>query len=418
MPAGSRRGFPRLAAILALAAGLVAATAEAARAAEAPTATAAAPEPAAPRPRRRPRYKHLKPRPRQPRKRITDPSWRADVRAALEKLLVAKGRASKKYSADWPPVAVFVLDDVLVGHHPGEVAFLRMVESAEFRFSDAWWERIPLEFRERAKRAHGRFSQRPEPIRTEQERLGELPATVRAKEVEERLGGEPVRGKDEDFLTWRKAMFAAYDLQCRRDGRRVCRAWLAQLLMGYTEGEVESYMRETLVVALSDPFRVDKIQAHAGDERTVDAQRGLRRVPAMLELTEQLLAAGFDVWALSSSNQWIAEAVADRYGIDPSRVVGFTPRVVNKRLQAEISDIVPEPVGPGLTEAVIKKIGRDPDLVVATPEDLPLIEHGKGLRLVLDRADDVFRARAIDRGWLLQPELPVAGPEAPGEGGQ
>jgi phosphoserine phosphatase len=279
-------------------------------------------------------------------------------------------------------VAVFVFDDVAAAHHAGEVAFLRLVERAEFRFTDAWWQRIPIEFRDRARRAHKRFSSRP----------------------------EAVWPRDEDFSQWRKLMFESYDLLCRRDGRRACKSWLTALLMGHTESEAEAYMRETLEEALRDPFAAELIRADAGDEQTVPAVRGIRRVPAMQELIEELLAAGFDVWALSSSNQWITEAMATRYGIDPSRVVGLRPRVLNKRLQTEIVD--PVPVGAGAAEAVVLFIGRHPDLVVAPPDDAELLEHGKGLRVAMDRGDERFKARAAHRGWLLQAELPRAEAEA------
>lgn len=384
MLAKRRRGsVARAAAVLACALALGAELAGAQTPPETKTPSSAEPAPAARRPRRRPRYKHLKPKPRRPRERITSPGWRVEVKQALEKLILEKGRASKKYDANWPPIAVVMLDNVVAAHHLGEVAFLRLVERAEFRFSDAWWERLPLDFRERAKRAHRRFTQKP----------------------------EAVWPQDEDYLEWRKAMFGAYDLICKRDGRRACRAWLTQIIMGHTEGEAESYMRETLEEALSDPFRTDLIRAHAGDESPISASRGIRRIPAMAELVDQLLGEGFDVWALSSSNQWLAEAVSIRYGIDTSRVIGMRPRVINKRLQPDIID--PQPVGSGCSEAVIMFVGREPDLVVAGPEELELIEHGKGLRVVMDRSDDRFRARAVDRGWLLQPELPVGAPEAP-----
>ena len=334
--------------------------------------------------RRRPRYKDLT-RPRRPAgppELLREAGWKPEVKKALEKLIFERGNGSKKYSLDWPPVAVVVLDDVAFGHHAGEVAFLRLVERAEFRFNDAWWSRIPADFRDRARRDYKRFSQRP----------------------------ESVWAQDEDWLDWRKQLFSAYDLICRRDGRRACRSWLTAVMAGYTEAEAEGYMRETVDEALREPFRFEDIRADAGDERPIPAPRGVRRIPAMQELVRRLLDAGFDVWALSSSNQWIAEIAAARYGVDPSRVVGLRTRVLNQRLQADIID--PVPIGPGTAEAVVVFIGRDPALVVADAADVEVLAHGKGLRLAVDRNDPQFTARATDKGWLLQPPLPVGGPEA------
>lgn len=333
--------------------------------------------------RRRPRYKHLtRPGRGEAVERLREPGWRPEVKQALEKLITDRGNTAKGYTVDWPPIAVLVLDDVAAAHHAGEVAFLRLVERAEFRFNDAWWKRVPADFRERARRAHKRFTQR----------------------------SEAVWPHDEDYLDWRKQMFGAYDLLCRRDGRRVCKAWLTQLLAGFSEGEAEAYMRETVDEAVRDPFRIEEIRAHAGDEKPVQAARGLRRVPAMEELARKLLEAGFDVWAISSSNQWVAEVVATRYGIDLSRVVGLRTRVLNQRLQQEVID--PVPIGPGTAEAVVVFIGRDPALVVGDAPDRELLEQGKGLRVAIDRGDAGFNARAAHRGWLLQPPLPVGAAEA------
>ena len=334
--------------------------------------------------RRRPRYKDLtRPkRPAGPPEVLREAGWKPDVKKALERLIFERGSAAKGYSLDWPPVAVVVLDDVAFGHSAGEVGFLRLVERAEFRFNDAWWNRVPAEFRDRARRDYKRFSQRTEATWLQ----------------------------DEDWLDWRKQLFSAYDLICRRDGRRACRAWLTVMMSGYTEAEAEAYMRETIDEALREPFRYEDIRAHAGDEHPIPAPRGVRRVPAMQELVRRLLDSGFDVWALSSSNQWVAEIVAARYGIDPSRVVGLRTRVLNQRLQPDIID--PVPIGPGTAEAVVVFIGRDPALVVSDSADVEVLAHGKGLRLAIDRGDPQFAARATDKGWLLQPPLPVGSPEA------
>ncbi|MBI5201016.1 MAG: haloacid dehalogenase-like hydrolase [Elusimicrobia bacterium] len=335
------------------------------------------------RPRRRPRYKDLK-RPRRtgPPEILREAGWKPEVKKALETLVFEKGDSNRNYSAEWPPVAVIVLDDIAFAHHSGEVAFLRLVERAEFRFNDAWWKRIPADYRDRARRDYKRFSER----------------------------SESTWQHDEDWLDWRKQLFSSYDLICRREGRRACRTWLTSVMTGYTEAECEAYMRETVDEALREPFRFEEIRAHAGDEKPIPAPRGVRRVPAMQELVKRLLESGFDVWALSSSNQWVAEIVAARYGIDPSRVVGVRTKVLNQRLQTDIID--PVPIGPGTAESVVVFIGRDPALVVSDSSDIEVLQHGKGLRVGIDRGEPQFNARATDKGWLLQPPLPIGSPEA------
>ena len=336
--------------------------------------------------RRRPRYKNGVPvtqvhkvRPREPVLKAT--GWTPEVRRALEELIVARSSMSKTYDADRPPVAVFVAEDAAIVHHPAEVSFLRLIERAEFRFSPAWWELIPMELRQRAQLDHKHFSSRP-------------PATW---------------PRDEDYLDWRKTMLDAYAFKCRRDGTRNCRGWLTSLLMGPKEREAEQYEREALEDAFHEPLVEEMIRANAGDEHPVAVGRGVRRVPEMIELIRELQKARFDVWLFSWSSQWMAEAVAARHGIDPKRVGGARVKIVNTVLQSDLIDPVTD--GPGMAEAVTVFIARDPALIVASPHELELLGYGKGLKIVIGRGDGLAGARAKERGWLLQPPLPPAPPE-------
>ena len=339
--------------------------------------------------RRRPRYKHGKPAEKAKVyvPLLKEKGWTPEAHKALEDLIAAKGAASKGYDDQWPPVAVFTLENVSSLHNPAEAAFLQLIERAEFRFSKAWWDLVPMEQRERAQLDYKHFSSMQ----------------------------PSYWPHDEYYLDWRKAMLDAYSMLCRRDGLRNCRAWLATLLIGPKEKEAEAYQREVLDEALRETVAEEPVFANAGDQAPVTIGRGVRRVPAIGELIRELRKAGFDVWMLSTSSQWMAEAFASGYGVEANRVVGVRVRIVNTVLQSELID--PVPGGAGMAEAVTVFMGRAPDLVVAGPEDRELLGYGKGLRIAIDRGDALLRARAKDRGWLLQPVLPPAPAEGAVEAG-
>lgn len=80
--------------------------------------------------------------------------------------------------------------------------------------------------------------------------------------------------------------------------------------------------------------------------------------PEMRELVHRLRAAGCDVWAVSSSCQWIIRSGMESFGIPPNRILAAEVAVDN----GIITDrLVRVPSGPGKSEAIRSALKSSPD---------------------------------------------------------
>jgi phosphoserine phosphatase len=80
--------------------------------------------------------------------------------------------------------------------------------------------------------------------------------------------------------------------------------------------------------------------------------------PEMRELVRRLRESGCDVWAVSSSNQWIIRSAMRTFGIPQDRILAAETAVDN----GVITDrLVRVPSGPGKVEAIQSAIKAPPD---------------------------------------------------------
>jgi phosphoserine phosphatase len=61
--------------------------------------------------------------------------------------------------------------------------------------------------------------------------------------------------------------------------------------------------------------------------------------PEMRELIGQLQARGTDIWAVSSTNDWVIEEGARRFNIPASRVLSARVRIVDGLVTGELLDV-------------------------------------------------------------------------------
>jgi phosphoserine phosphatase len=309
-------------------------------------------------------------------RRLAPGRWKSAVSDALEKVLEYTGEETPGYSVNDPPVVVFELDDVLVNGHLGQAIFYRLVRRAEFKFNDAFWEKIPEQY--------GR-------------------ARIQA-------GWRGFRGAPRDswpldpyYRMYRKGMVRAYRQICESVSRRACNSWAASLLAGFGERELRNYSRATLIEELDKPLGFASVGDSPEDPKPERERQGMRFIPETIDLTEQLIRRGIDVWVISDTNDWAATLLAGVYGIHPSRVVGIRLKAAEQVIGGE--PLTPIPHGMGSAEAVTMFINRVPVLSVASEPNEPLLEWGHGARIVVTRGplDRRTEARWRNRGWLIQP---------------
>ncbi|MFH1723220.1 MAG: haloacid dehalogenase-like hydrolase, partial [Elusimicrobiota bacterium] len=315
-------------------------------------------------------------------RRLAPGRWRPEVVDALELLLEREGQGTPLYAPANPPVAVVAFDDVAATHHVGEAVFQSLVDRAQFKFSDEFWELVPVQYgRARIRAGYEGFRDQP----------------------------RSVWDQDPYYRMYRKGFHGCYRSICREVGMKACSQWIATLLAGFEEVEVRRYVRAVIQEELRRPVGGEDVKDAVDDPRPIRLRTGLRRIPEMEDLFRKLKEKGFDVWVMSTANHWAIEAIARLYGIHPTRIVGIRSKVIDGLVTKEV--LQPIPWGTGKAEAITMFIGRSPSLAVGGGDDEPLLSYGEGLRVaVVDPDSD--RSQWERRAWLIQPRFsPVRTPQ-------
>lgn len=83
-----------------------------------------------------------------------------------------------------------------------------------------------------------------------------------------------------------------------------------------------------------------------------------RIFPEMRELTRRLAEAGCELWAVSSTNQWVVEAGAARFGIPRARVLAAAAAIDNGRVSGRLLRV---PTGEGKARVLREYIHAEID---------------------------------------------------------
>jgi len=80
--------------------------------------------------------------------------------------------------------------------------------------------------------------------------------------------------------------------------------------------------------------------------------------PEMRELVQRLQAKGCDVWAVSSSNEWVVRAGMRHFGIERDHILAASVKIEKMRITDQLVRI---PSGDGKPKAVHEVIRKTPD---------------------------------------------------------
>jgi phosphoserine phosphatase len=81
--------------------------------------------------------------------------------------------------------------------------------------------------------------------------------------------------------------------------------------------------------------------------------------PEMRALVHRLQESGCDVWAVSSTNEWVIRASMKHFGIPEQKILAAAVRVVDGKITDELIRV---PSGEGKPRAILDVIGRGPDI--------------------------------------------------------
>jgi phosphoserine phosphatase len=119
--------------------------------------------------------------------------------------------------------------------------------------------------------------------------------------------------------------------------------------------------------------------------------------PAMKKLVEMLQARDAELWAVSSTNNWVIEEGMKRFGIPPERVLCARVEVHNERITSNLIDV---PTDEGKAEALDRAGVSKPDAVFGNSiHDAAMMEIGLKAYPVNPTAALVSVAEM--RGWPL-----------------
>jgi phosphoserine phosphatase len=119
--------------------------------------------------------------------------------------------------------------------------------------------------------------------------------------------------------------------------------------------------------------------------------------PEMRELVQRLRAAGCDVWAVSSSNQWIIRAGMTHFGIPQNRILAAEVAVQSGIITDRLIRV---PSGPGKPAAIRSVLNSAPDCAFGNAiwdrEMLAMSKHPFAINPNPD-----LKAIAIANGWTV-----------------
>ena len=202
-------------------------------------------------------------------------------------------------------------------------------------------------------------------------------------------------------------------------------AWGAQLQAGHTPDEMR---------AIATRAYEENAAAPIGTTQTIGTTKDLpawvRIYEPMHDLQNALREAGFDVWVVSASAQWLVEVVGSHVGIDANHAVGIRTIVKDGKLDYRLQGCGTEPDGADtvitfnegkrcwinraifhLPESEQLSRASDPMKRPAfaagdSDTDLAMVQDASVLKLVIDRNKRALMCNAWnDAGdrWLVQP---------------
>ncbi len=113
--------------------------------------------------------------------------------------------------------------------------------------------------------------------------------------------------------------------------------WLNERYRSYQRGEVNEIEICGEVVQVYHGLRESKVRAAATEFFSTRIEKNI--FPEMLTLIHQLQARGCDIWAVSSTCDWVVEEGARRFEIPPERVLTARVAVVDGVVTRTVIDV-------------------------------------------------------------------------------
>jgi HAD superfamily phosphoserine phosphatase-like hydrolase len=163
----------------------------------------------------------------------------------------------------------------------------------------------------------------------------------------------------------------------------------------YRSGSVSEDDMCGAMVTLHRGLKESAVQAAA--KEFFDENFAVQIFPELRELIHRLQKTGCDVWAVSSTNEWVIQAAMTHFGIPANRILAAAVEMEN----GFVTDrLVRVPSGEGKPRAMREIIQRDPDAAFGNSRwDAAMLKISKHAFAVNPNPDLEETARA--RGWTI-----------------
>lgn len=171
--------------------------------------------------------------------------------------------------------------------------------------------------------------------------------------------------------------------------------WIDSRYRLYLNGEVSETEMCGEMVQLYAELQESELRHAAADyfRSHIEAQI----FPEMRALVDKLRSQGADIWAVSSTNNWVVEEGVQRFGIPPLRVLAAQVKVADGRITSNLIDV---PSGDGKAVALRRAGIERPDAVFGNSI------HDAAMLRIAKRAFPVNPSPALleiagDYGWSV-----------------
>jgi phosphoserine phosphatase len=134
--------------------------------------------------------------------------------------------------------------------------------------------------------------------------------------------------------------------------------WIDSRYRLYLNGEVSESEMCGEMVQIYAKLREEEIRHAAAEYFRSHIEAHI--FPELRDLLAKLHANGVDIWAVSSTNNWVIEEGVSRFNIPASRVLAARVRVAEGRITSDLLDV---PSGEGKATALIRAGIDSPDAV-------------------------------------------------------
>ena len=119
--------------------------------------------------------------------------------------------------------------------------------------------------------------------------------------------------------------------------------------------------------------------------------------PEMRELVRCLQGSGCDVWAVSSTNEWVIRAAMKHFAIEERKILAAAVKIEEGRITDQLIRV---PSGEGKPRAILEVIGKNPDVAFGNSRwDAAMLALARHSFAVNPNPD--LEQMALENGWTI-----------------